>query len=76
MDTEAGAATDDLVTINGGTQGDIVVLSIIDNARVVVVKDGIGNIACGADITLNDTTDRIILEFNGATWCRWASADN
>jgi hypothetical protein len=54
VDTESGAASDDLATINGGTAGMWVILRLTNAAHDVVIKHGTGNIYCntGADITL------------------------
>ena len=55
VDTEAGAATDDLDTITGGVGNQRIILRSVNNARDVVVKDGTGNIQMdntGADVTL------------------------
>ena len=41
-------ATDDLDTINGGAEGDILVLIAANNSRTVVVKDATGNIQLNA----------------------------
>ena len=43
-DTEGASATDDLNTINGGTDGEILILSGASSTRVVTVKHNIGNI--------------------------------
>lgn len=63
VDTEADAASDDLTTISGLASGEIVILSPANDARTVVVKNGTGNIVCatGADITLDDSTDMVLI---------------
>ena len=43
-DTESDAASDDLDTINGGIDGQTIVLHCVDNARLVTVKHATGNI--------------------------------
>ena len=45
IDTENDAAADDLDTINGGADGDILILSGANAARVTTIKHGTGNIA-------------------------------
>jgi hypothetical protein len=54
LDTEGGAGTDDLETINGGATGLFVIFRLKDDTHHVVFKHGTGNIYChtGADITL------------------------
>ena len=39
IDTEGGAATDNLDTINGGSNGDIVRIRITDNTRDITIRD-------------------------------------
>ena len=70
VDTEADAATDDLNTINGGAEGDIVIIRPENNARTVVIKHGVGNINCvgNIDITLDDGHDFSMLVFDGTNW--------
>jgi len=71
IDTEGDAATDDLDTINGGVDGQILVLCSADNARDPTVKHGTGNIQLdgGADFTLSNIRRQIVL-FNrgGSIW--------
>lgn len=71
IDTEAAAATDDLVTINGGSEGDLLWIRAEDNARDVVVKHGTGNIYLDGrvDRTLNHTRDRLpLINRSGNAW--------
>lgn len=67
IDTEADAATDDLVTISGGTDGMIVTLRAENDARDVVVKNG-ANIRLNgaADFTLDRVYDRLTLMYDSA----------
>lgn len=53
VDTEADAATDDIDTINGGADGEIVRLMCVSESRVPTLKDGTGNLDLGGDIALN-----------------------
>jgi hypothetical protein len=59
VDTEGGAATDDLDTINGGNDGDILILRSTDNARNITIKHLGGNIRTDTqeDITLDLSSD-------------------
>lgn len=70
VDTQGGAATDDLDTINGGSEGAVLYLFAVSGARNVVVKNGTGNIASSAgDITLSGgQTGCIVLVFRGGAW--------
>lgn len=72
LDTEGAAATDDLDTISGGQDGQIIILNSANAARNVVVKHNTGNIynPNGFDITLDLTTDFVVLRYN-ATSTDW-----
>jgi hypothetical protein len=61
LDTEGAAASDDLDTINGDTAGQILVLTIANSARDVVLKNGTGNLSIGGDITIGTTNDVVML---------------
>lgn len=78
VDTEAAAATDDLDTISGGSDGQRLVLRASNAARDVVIKDGTGNIQCAGDFTLNNTQDTIELIFDSAlaAWLELGRSDN
>jgi hypothetical protein len=65
VDTEASAATDDLDTINGTVNGQIVVIRAVNSARTVVLRDGVGNLRLTGNITLDNNEDRVILRSNG-----------
>ena len=69
IDTEGNAASDDLDTINGGTEGFLLVLRAEDAARTVVVKDGTGNILLpSGDYFLDDAQRVIALIYDGLNW--------
>lgn len=70
VDTEGDAASDDLVTINGGSTGDLIALQPQAESRTVVVKHGTGNILtiAGADKTLDSVHDIMWLMRNGPNW--------
>ena len=72
LDTEGAAATDNLDTINGGQDGQIVILNSANAARNVVVKHNIGNIfnPYATDITLDLTTDIVQLRYS-LTAAKW-----
>lgn len=70
VDTANSIPTDDLDTINGGTEGDLLIIWPEDGARTVVVKHNTGNIWLSgkADISLDDTDDHLMLIYDGAMW--------
>lgn len=70
VDTEAAAASDDLDTIVGGVEGSFLLISAANSARTVVIKNGTGNIFCGADISLDNALDVVMLvkKANSSNW--------
>jgi hypothetical protein len=70
IDTESDAASDDLDTISGGTEGDLLVISANNAARTVVVKHGTGNILTfgGSDVDLDETRKTLLLHYDGSNW--------
>lgn len=74
VDTEASAATDNLDTINGGQDGDIICLQATDSARTVVVRDNQGNIRAPANFSLTHTLDKILLirDETNNVWARFS----
>ena len=67
VDTEADAATDDIDTINGGADGEIVRLMCVSESRVPTLKDGTDNLDLGGDIALNSLGLVRALIYVGAT---------
>lgn len=78
VDTEANAATDDLVTINGGANGDRLILRAASSARTVVCKDQTGNLrlAGNADFSLDHNHDTIELFYQGSNWLELSRSSN
>lgn len=70
VDTQSDASTDDVDTINGGEEGNIIFLSAAHADRDVVFKTGTGNLNITADITLTDINDNVGLIFKNAAWTR------
>jgi len=69
IDTEAAAASDNLATINGGIDGDVLFLSAANINRMVNIKHNSGNIqtAHSHDIRLNNKRETK-LRFDGTNW--------
>lgn len=76
VDTEGGATTDDLDTINGGAPGDILVVRAADSSHTIVCKDATDNLALGADRSLDHVGDALLLLYTGLTWIELAFANN
>lgn len=76
VDTQADGSTDDLDTILGGIEGDILVLRAVNSARTVVCKDGTGNLQLTGNISLDHVNNIIVLLFDGTNWLEIASSNN
>lgn len=78
VDTEAGGATDDLDSITGGAEGDVLVLKAADGTHTVVCKHGTGNLRLdgSADFSLDNADDSITLIFDGTNWLELARSNN
>lgn len=76
VETEGGAGADDLDTINGGAENDVLLLRAADAAHTVTVKNGTGNISCGADFALDDDDDTMLLFYDGTNWLELCSSNN
>ncbi|MFM1919560.1 MAG: hypothetical protein RLZZ303_1194 [Candidatus Hydrogenedentota bacterium] len=68
IDTEGLAASDDLDTINGGRIGDVLVLRSVSTSRKTTIKDNTGNIRCGGDFQLGNTSAMIVLLLEDNGW--------
>jgi len=60
VDTQNDSASDDLDTIEGGHEGELLLIQAENAARTVVVKDGAGMVLAG-DCTLDNTEDILLL---------------
>ena len=76
VDTQGEAATDDLVTINGGIDGQQLIITTENSSRTVVVKDGTGNLRLDGDFTMDHTQDVLVLLYSQPNWIEIARSDN
>lgn len=69
LETEGGAPSDDLDTINGGDEGDTISLYLTNGARVVKLKHNTGNIKLpgGKDFDLKADL-AVMLRYDGSFW--------
>ena len=68
IDTEYGTSSDDLDTINGGSEGEVLIICACYGGHTVIVKNGTGNIVLQADYSL-DTKDKIlVLVYYNSKW--------
>ena len=75
IDTEGDSASDDLDTINGGVDGDILILSATHSDRTVVCKDMTGNLQLVGNFTLDNGGDRIMLIYRNGLWFELSRSD-
>lgn len=76
IDTEGDAESDNLDTINGGSDGMVLLVRAENAAHTVVVKDATGNIElAGSDISLDDTDQYVLLLYDG-TLSKWLLGAN
>lgn len=77
IDTEADAASDDLDTINGGNNGDILICKSAASGRVVTFKDGTGNLLLAGDFVADNARDTITLLWGtGLGWMEISRSNN
>jgi hypothetical protein len=78
LDTEGGAATDNLDTINGGVDGQLLILSDVSSSRDVTAKDATGNIQLTGDFTFLTARDKLILIYDATAgvWCEISRSTN
>lgn len=72
-----GDLSDNLVTINGGSTGMILVIQAQDAARTITVEHGTGNIQLNgaANFALDNVVNTLSLIYNGTNWCEIGRAD-
>lgn len=61
IEAEGGNSPDDLVTINGGTGGDILILQNVSIHRPITLKDNQGNLRLNGDCVLGNNKQKILL---------------
>lgn len=75
-----GDAADELVTIDGGVDGMILILQAENPTHVITVKHGTGNIELDAagDVTMGASDTKLMLMYNGITskWCQLSYSSN
>lgn len=76
MSAESGIS-DTLDTINGGTDGDFIVIRPA-NGHTIIASDGTGNLNVDGSKTLNDPQDKLTLIYDAAIsqWCQISWAGN
>ena len=76
VDTEGGAATDDLTNISGGEEGDVLILQAANSARTVVLKPG-ASLRMNADFSLDSIRDKAaFICISAGVWDHWGRRTN
>ena len=69
LDTEGAAATDNLDNISGASAGDVLLIKSTNGARMITVRDGIGNIQLPGSNNVNlDTEKWLMVVYDGSVW--------
>jgi len=76
LDTEGTGPTDDLDTINGTQDGDILIIAPNADTRTIVAKDGTGNLRLAGDFAMDHTSDRLLLISDGTLLYELSRSDN
>ena len=76
--TQGAVGSDDLDTINGGEEGQLLVINAGSNVETVAVKDGTGNLSLSADFSMTHSEDRLVLIYDNAAtlWVELSRSDN
>ena len=78
VDTEGDMGTDDCWTVNGGIEGQLLIVQAADDARTVVMKDWntAGNMRLNGDMSLDNTHDTLTLYKTAGHWMELSRSDN
>ena len=78
VDTQSDASTDDLDTISGGNEGDILILGLENSLRDVTLKDSVDNLRLAGDVdfTLTSVLDTIVLFRRPTNWVEISRSSN
>lgn len=70
------ASNTNLTTINGGLEGDVLVLRAASGSGDISVRDNTGNLKLAGNFSLSDATDTMVLLCEGATWIELCRSNN
>lgn len=81
VDTESGASSDDLGTVSGGREGDMLVIRAVHDDHSIVLKNGAGTSPqlfndASSDVTLNETGDTALFYRASDDWLMLQSSNN
>lgn len=70
------AGTTNLTTINGGQQGDILVLMAANDAKTISLRDNTVNLRLAGNCNLDTAVDTITLLYDGTVWVELCRSNN
>jgi signal peptidase I len=70
------ATTVNLTKVNGGVEGDIVVLRGAVGSVVITATDNTANLRLAGNFLINNPTDTMVLLFDGTNWLELARSNN
>lgn len=76
VDTEAAAASDNLDTINGAVDGNLLIITNVNAARTITARDGIGNLRLQGNFAFTDNDDRLTLLARSGNWYEISRSNN
>jgi len=74
--TSGSGSTTNLTTINGGEQGNILVLMAANDAKTISLRDNTANLRLAGNCNLDSIVDTITLMFDGAVWVELCRSNN
>lgn len=75
IDTQSDAASDDLDTITGGADGDVLIIRPANTARTVVVLDSGNILVNGGRFSMDHIEDSLTLLHDGSNWNETGRSD-
>jgi hypothetical protein len=70
------AANTSLNSINGGSEGDVLVIRGASTGGDIAVKDLVGNLRLAGNNTISDASDTMVLLHDGANWIELTRSNN
>jgi hypothetical protein len=70
------ATNTSLDTINGGTEGDVLLIRGAATGGDIAVKENIGNLLLAGNNTISDKSDTMVLLYDGTNWIELTRSNN
>ena len=68
--------TTNLTNINGGQQGNLLVLRPFNDAKTISLRDATGNLRLAGNCNLDQSLDTITLLYDGSVWIELCRSNN